>query len=182
MPLHQQETDYSCGPASLLAVLRYWGAFKGKERDLYGPLETSKKDGTEPPKLRDFARSLGLSAELRTGMTLADLRAALGRGETVIVDIQAWRENPHSTKPWKDDWEDGHYVVVIGMDAKDVFFEDPVLKDSYAYMPADELLSRWHDYEDRHGTVQRYWQAGVVIRGRSPAPAPLPTKKPVRLD
>ncbi|MCX5790492.1 MAG: C39 family peptidase [Elusimicrobia bacterium] len=182
VPLHQQETNYSCGAAALFSVLRYWQAFDGKERDLYSPLGTTRKDGTEPPKLAQVAKTFGLSAELRKGMTLSDLRAALDQGQTVIVDIQAWREGKTAKTAWKDDWEDGHYVVLVGLDDKNAFFEDPVLKDSYAYMPVEELPVRWHDYEDRHGRTQRYWQAGIVIHGKTPAPAPLPAKKPARLD
>ena len=182
VPLHQQETDYSCGAASLWSVLRYWGAFDGKERELYAPLKTTRKDGTEPPRIAEVARRFGLEAELRKGMSVSDLRAALDRGQTVIVDLQAWREGKTAKTAWKDDWEDGHYVVLIALDDRHAFFEDPVLNDSYAYMPVDELQVRWHDFEDRHGRTQRYWQAGIVIAGKTPRPAPPPAKRPARLD
>ena len=183
VPIHRQETDYSCGAASLLSVLRYWQAFDGKESDLYGPLQTSPKDGTEPPKLRDVAEKLGLKAELRTEMTLDDLRLLLAKGTPVILDIQAWREGSTAHIPWEKNWEDGHYVVLIGMDEKYAYFMDPVLNDSYAYMPLDELPKRWHDYEDRHGTVERYYQAGIALSGKTPVSNPtLPHKRPARLD
>ena len=135
VPIHQQETDYSCGAASLFTVLRYWQVFDGKERDLYGPLQTDPKEGTEPPKLRDVAEKFGLKAELKTKLNVSDLRAALSKGQTVIVDIQAWREKATAHIPWEKDWEDGHYVVLIAMDDKYAFFMDPVLEDAYAYMP-----------------------------------------------
>lgn len=181
VPLHQQETDYSCGAASLLSVLRYWQAFGGAERDLYDALQTTT-DGTEPDKIEEVARKFGLSAQLREGMSLDDLRAALARGDTAILDIQAWREGPSAKLPWEDVWEDGHYVVLIGMDDSRAYFEDPVLDDSYAAMALDELPRRWHDYENRSGAVRRYFQAAVVISGKTPLANPsLPAKKPVRL-
>lgn len=181
VPLHEQETDYSCGAAALLSVLRYWNVFSGKESDLYGPLGTDPRQGTEPPKLEQVARAMGLKAQLRKGMSVHDLREALARGETVIVDIQAWREGATANIPWEQDWEDGHYVVLIGIDRANAYFEDPVLDDAYAYIDLNELPRRWHDYEDRNGTVERYYQAGIVIGGGAPKPAPRPSKKPVRL-
>jgi hypothetical protein len=39
----------------------------------------------------------------------------------VIILIQAWRDEDNLT-PWVDDWEDGHYVVVIGYDAQNLYF------------------------------------------------------------
>lgn len=39
----------------------------------------------------------------------------------VIILIQAWREDD-DLSPWADDWDDGHYVVVIGYDAKYFYF------------------------------------------------------------
>src|SRR5580704_12187479 len=56
VPLTRQRTGYSCGPAALLGALRYWGVFDGREQDLYALLETTKKDGTESPKLAEGAR------------------------------------------------------------------------------------------------------------------------------
>jgi len=183
VPIHQQETDYSCGPAALLSVLRYWRAFDGAERDLYDLLETTPKDGTEPSKIVGAAAAFGLSVEMRTGMTTDDLRAALARGETVILDMQAWRAGNSARMPWENVWEDGHYAVLIGMDAKYAYFMDPVLKDSYAYMPLEELPRRWHDYESRHGTTQRYFGLGIIISGKPHPPgAPISAKKPARLD
>jgi len=41
----------------------------------------------------------------------------------VIVNGQAWRDD--SGIPWANEWEDGHYMVVIGLDEKNVYFEDP---------------------------------------------------------
>ena len=182
LPLVEQETDYSCGPASLLSVLRYWQVFEGAERDLYGPLDTTPKDGTEPQKLVEVAARYGLSAEMREGMSVSDLSAALKRGDTVIVDFQAWREEGVPRLPWEEVWEDGHYSVLAAMAAKNAYFMDPVAEGAYAYMPLDELPKRWHDYEDRHGTVNRSFQLGVIIRGKTPIEAPSkPPSRPIRL-
>lgn len=182
LPIVEQQTDFSCGPASLLSVLRYWTGFRGTERDLYGPLETTPKDGTEPAKLAEYARGAGLSAEVREGMTLEDLRAALGLGRTVIVDLQAWSSTESARLPWRDRWEDGHYVVLAAMDAANAYFMDPSAEGALAWVPLSELPERWHDYEDRHGQVERNDHLGVVIFGDAPRHRrPQPARAPVRM-
>jgi hypothetical protein len=106
-------------------------------------------------------------------MSLDDLRAALARGDTVILDLQAWHDPLREVieKGWKEIWDDGHYVVLIAMDERFAYFMDPSTETGYVYVPLDELMDRWHDYEDRHGFVQRYYRLGLTIRGKKGRPA-----------
>lgn len=170
LPITTQETNYSCGAASALSVLRYWQAYDGDERSLYELLGTKPQDGTPPESIARGLRQLGLRAELREGMTIGDLRAALRRGDSVILDIQAWREDEDT--PWSERWQDGHYVALVGMDEHYAYLMDPSTPDRYAYVPLPELLERWHDYEDRDGPPRRYYQLGIVVRGTRPLPRP----------
>jgi predicted double-glycine peptidase len=165
VPLVQQATDYSCGAASLLAVLEYWKVYDGTETALYKPLHTSKKYGTEEGPMAQLARKYGLQAELRYGMSLQDLRDSLAEGNTVIVDLQAWPEHPDDGLSWANRWDDGHYVVLVAMDADYGYFMDPSAHGAYAYIPLPELLERWHDMDDRHGTIKRTEHLGIAIRG-----------------
>jgi predicted double-glycine peptidase len=167
LPLTPQATDYSCGAAALLSVLNYWQIYEGNEEDLYPILETTREEGTHPRKIAEGAKLLGLRSEMRTGMRPEDLEAALSKGETVILDIQAWSD-PDNTDAWEDRWEDGHYVVLIGMDSRNFYFMDPSVKTGYGYIPHGELMDRWHDYEDRYGPVEKYFQLGIVISGKKP--------------
>ena len=92
VPIVPQATDYSCGAAAVLSVLYYWQLHSGGESTLYADLGTTPKDGTHPKKMIEVARKLGLRAEMKENLTLADLRAILARGETAILDFQAWRD------------------------------------------------------------------------------------------
>lgn len=166
VPIVRQGTNYSCGAASLLAVMAYWRVYDGNEKDLYGLLETTPENGTEPDKIENGAQVFGLQAELRENMALQDLSAALARGWPVILDVQAWSDS-NNALPWRDRWDDGHYVVLVGMDARFAYLMDPSTAPGYAFVPIDELMDRWHDYEDRHGYVRRYFQAGITIRGKT---------------
>lgn len=147
VPLHHQQTSYSCGPAAVLAALRYWKKSefaRTREAALYGPLRTNK-DGTDPQPMTDFLnQQQGLHAEYLTGVGLSDLKRAVDRGEPPIVSIQAWRD-PKRTQDWTTDWDDGHYLVVIGYDRDNLFFMDPDTIGHYAFIPQGEFMDRWHD-------------------------------------
>lgn len=175
VPLVAQATDYSCGAAAFLAVLYYWQAYKGTESSLYAMLGTTPDNGTEPDQITEVARLFGLEATMKEGLGLGELRAALQRGDTAILDLQAWRDGK-STLPWKDTWEEGHYAVVVGMDEEYAYVMDPIATAGYAYVPLLELLDRWHDYDDRGGQKRPYYGLGVLVHGKNPlttVPGPL---------
>ena len=166
LPIVRQANDYSCGPAALLSVLNYWQAYEGTEASLYRLLQTTKKDGTEPTKLVAVAKKFGLEAEMRDRLEVKDLREALDRGDTVILSLQAWRDEVQKPLPWKDTWDEGHYVVLIAMDSNYIYVMDPSGPMTYVYVPVEEFIERWHDFEDRHGYVWKYQHLGVIIRGK----------------
>lgn len=167
VPLVRQATSYSCGAAALLSLLFYWQGYDGREDSLYKELGTTPKDGTPPESLIEAAARRGLEARLVEHMSLADLRDALQRGDTVILDIQAWRDKAVKRK-WSETWEDGHYVVLVGMDKENAYVMDPSSLGAYGHIPLSELPERWHDYENRHGIIRRYHRLGIVIRGTKP--------------
>ncbi len=173
VPDVRQSTPYSCGAASLQAVLSYWGKDL-REDELLTMLNTTGERGTSPYTIVNVSRSLGFSAELRTDVTLLDLESAVHAGIPVIVGIQAWRDN---TSPpfWLDDWGDGHYLVVIGMDEKNVYLEDPAMLGTRGVISRDEFLMRWHDFAGRDirdpGAIT-YRRLAVFIRGDTPAQYP----------
>ena len=176
VPLMPQSTNYSCGAAALNSILHYWKAYDGNESSLYPLLRTTPEDGTHPDRLVAGARHYGLRAELREGLGLPDLEAALKRRETVILDIQAWQEGDPTPDDWTDNWEDGHYVVLVGMDQGFLYVMDPSTHLSYGYIPRAELPGRWHDYETAGGQRREYRKMAVFISGKahlSAFPAPL---------
>ncbi|HEX9105279.1 MAG TPA: C39 family peptidase [Polyangia bacterium] len=162
VPAVAQATDYSCGPATMTAVLRYWKRPVACEQDLYSPLHTTQKDGTEPYRLEEVARANGLRAEYRIGATVDELRAALAAGTTVILDLQAWRD---TARPWADDWDDGHYVVLVAIAGDRVYAMDPSADDGFSWLTLGELAERWHDFEMRDGQRRNLQHMAVFIAG-----------------
>ena len=106
----------------------------------------------------------GLNAEHHFNMTMNDLEIFVGRGVPVIVLIQAWRDEEDEDKEWIDLWDDGHYVVVIGVDAKYVYFEEPSILGGIGYIPKKEFMDRWHDYDTNADT--RLVHYGMTVFGK----------------
>jgi ABC-type bacteriocin/lantibiotic exporter with double-glycine peptidase domain len=154
VPAVKQVTDFSCGAAATLSVLRLWRTASyadTAETDLHGALETTDAQGTEPEPMEEYLRvAAQLKAEYRHGdVTLAQLLAAVDRGEPPIVDLQAWRDRD---RPWRETWDAGHYVVLAGYDAERLYVMDPsvLTPGAYAYLPIEELEERWHDLAGPH--------------------------------
>jgi predicted double-glycine peptidase len=157
VPLVRQKTNYSCGAAAALALLRYWYDAQYRDVDehaLYGALGTTPAAGTEPqPIARFFDAEPGLAAayvqsEPGRPVELAEVERSIDAGEPVIVDIEAWQDaaaRPQDRKPWATDWSDGHYVVAIAYDARRLYFMDPSTLGHYTYIDKPEFLERWHD-------------------------------------
>ncbi len=165
VPDTRQSTEYSCGASALQAVLMYYGEEFG-ENELMDKLKTTY-NGTNPRDITRVARELGFQAELRENCTLEDLEKSIKLKVPVIVSGQAWREGDDLKKPWKDVWDSGHYMVIVGLDEKNVYFEDPSLLGSKGFMPREEFLDRWHDVDEK-----KYLQLGIFITGKKPAPPP----------
>jgi len=164
VPDVRQATDYTCGAASLQAILAYYGVRDDSESVLAQELHTDPQFGTDTSDIVRVARASGLAAEQREGMTLHDLEELVLRRVPVMVAYQAWRDED-ATGPWANEWERGHYSVVIGLDAENVYLEDPVLIGEVGFIPRAEFLERWHDV-DRND--RRLNQIGIVITSEKP--------------
>lgn len=149
VPTVKQRTDFSCGAAATLSLLRYWHGeayARVEEHDLFGPLQTTPENGTEPEPITEYLRKVaGLEATYLHGdVTLAHLERAIDAGHPPLVDFQAWRD---TEDPWPQVWDAGHYCVLVGYDAEHLYFMDPsvLTVGAYAYLPRHELAERWHN-------------------------------------
>ena len=168
-PFIRQERSYNSGAAVLRSVLRYRGGFSGTEEEILPRLGGSMQNGTTPQAIVKAARELGLEAEYNENLSLKDLRKARRRGDSVIVDLQAWSAAVESSSAtWKECWEDGHYVLLAGFDKDYAYFMDPALNGGYGYIPLPEFQERWHDYEDTAGKIWRHNGLAVFLRGGKP--------------
>jgi predicted double-glycine peptidase len=175
VPVVKQATDFSCGAAATLSMLRLWrwdAYARVDERALYAALRTTGTHGTEPEPITEYlCNEARLDACYRhTDVTLAELEAAVDAGEPPIVDLQAWRDRD---APWAETWDAGHYVILVGYDAERLFVMDPsvLTPGGYAFFPRAELSERWHDLTGPNDA--RVDRMTIFVRGRGPRWVPL---------
>lgn len=170
VPDVRQSTGFSCGAAAFQAVLGYWGIDE-VEGDLIAELGSDPEQGTPPHAIARVARARGFQVRVHENLSLAGLAGEVHRGVPVIVAIQAWPSEPSPGRRWVDEWEEGHYVVVVGVDDSSVTVEDPSLLGARGFIPTTEFLDRWHDVD---ASDRRWVHLGIAIEGDAPAvPRPL---------
>lgn len=160
VPLIQQVTDYDCGATAVQAVLRYYGV-KATTAELIHRMGTNAEHGTAPYRIVRCLWDFGFS--LRAGrMDIPEVEAWLDNGVPVILDLQAWADDP--TVNYTVSLTEGHYVVAMGYDDQFVYFSDPAVGEMVKLTRA-ELEARWHD--TTHGVL--YDHFGIAVSDRTSA-------------
>jgi predicted double-glycine peptidase len=147
VPLMRQSTDYTCGVAALQAVLAYYGQ-DVREDILAKTLKANRIVGTRYKNIARYAEAHGVPVAIYKDMTIEQLEKSIREGHPVLCLIQAWADRD---KQWdySKDWNDGHYVVAVGVDSERVIFMDPSTAGHYAYIPLKEFEERWHDVDGK---------------------------------
>jgi len=154
VPDVRQQTGFTCGSACLRSISKYFQVGPKTEEE-FAELCGTTKEGTHPNQLKKFAEKLGLEARLYTGLSIENLKAYIDQRRPVIVEIQAWG-NPKKYKELKD----GHFVIAVGYDDKNFYFEDPSLMHIRGYMPFEEFDARWKEKETNGDYM---YHSGLVI-------------------
>lgn len=160
-PEIRQAKAYTCGVASLQAILYYYG-LSYREDQLEKMLYATPEKGTNPPKIIQLCRSLGLKVTTHHNMNFDMVKSYLDQKKPILVAYQAW--NPKKTS-YAQSWLNGHYSVIVGLIDENVILEDPSLI-GLGYITKDDFLTRWHD-KDSDGN--KYIRYGMVIYGRDVA-------------
>jgi predicted double-glycine peptidase len=116
------------------------------ESELARLLKANPREGTAFSQIKRFSESRGYNVQVLKDMKLDDLKKWLDAKKPVLCLIQAW---PERKVDYKNDWDDGHYVVAIGYDERNVYFMDPSTLGNYTYIPVAEFLDRWHDTDSK---------------------------------
>lgn len=139
----RQMTEYSCGASALRSVLSYWGIDVDEEA-LMKLLGTNEDVGTFPEDLARGAQSLGLKAEVRENATLEDVQRFTASGNPVIALGQVWRSQRETPASAADEWDCGHYIVVLAVDDEYVYFQDPYIWLGKGFVPRRTFEDHWH--------------------------------------
>jgi predicted double-glycine peptidase len=144
LPKVRQQTNYSCGPAALKAIAKYFQVGTDDEKDYIKLCKATKELGSSPDNIEKAAIKLGLKTKLKKNMTIKELLNYLKKGIPVICSMQAWGSGGEVY----DKAQSGHYNVAIGFDDKKIYFEDPSIDHpDRGYLSYEEFDDRWHDIE-----------------------------------
>ena len=166
----RQITEYSCGASALQAVLRYWG--KNVDEDaLMKLMGTNDEIGTYPADMVRGAQTLGLAAEFKENATLEDLEQFTGDGHPVIALGQVWRSQKDTPVSAADEWDSGHYIVVLAVDKDYVYFQDPYIRMGKGFVPRSTFREHWHQIMGGRKAARSavLMQPAIFIRGEQPA-------------
>lgn len=157
---YQQTTSYTCGPASAVALMRYYG-MKGDEMALAKEMGSNQAQGTNIIKLTNGLKAHGFQAQWGQNGTLQLLQANLKKGIPTLVGWMDWG---------------GHYVIHVGYDDRgtaDVYddiivFADPAdfydgVRDGLTWFNAKRFESMWMVRGD---TAAMPWVKGLYVVAR----------------
>lgn len=139
---YQQTTEYTCGPASVISLLGYYGK-TGDELKIAGEMGTSSICGTTPEQMTSWLNDHEFTASWHQEGTLEMLRESLTAGMPVLVEWSDWG---------------GHWVLVIGYDTRNtedpmddvLIFADPYdhhddRQDGITWFNAQRFYYMWYD-------------------------------------
>jgi ABC-type bacteriocin/lantibiotic exporter with double-glycine peptidase domain len=165
LPSGRQTFDFDCGAKAMQLVMAYYG-IDVREDELLADLESDSK-GTPSQNMISAAEKRGFQVIARTGFSLEEVKEFVDAKHPVIVLVQAWAERYMTLADWKEDNDDGHYVVFIGYNGNIIVFEDPA-SFRKTWMTDEEFVVRWHDVDPK--TKQRLEHFAIVLQGKEPKP------------
>lgn len=159
----RQTFDFDCGAKALQTVMAYYG-IDIRQDELMKELGTGK-DGTLVEKLISVSEAKGFHVEAREHRSIGEVKRYIDEGHPVIVLLQAWAERYMTLKDWRNDYDDGHYAILIGHAKGVLLFEDPA-SFRRTWLREHEFLARWHDLDSSRN--RKYEEFGMILLGREP--------------
>ncbi len=164
LKIARQTFDFDCGAKVLQTVMAYYGV-EVREDELMKELHTNS-DGTSVANIVKAAQDRGFEVYKKNGFPLEEVKRFVDEGHPVMVVLQAWADRYMTLADWKEDYDDGHYAVVIGHQNGIIIFEDPA-SFRRTWLSEEEFLVRWHDMDAKTG--KKYEHFGMVLIGKVPA-------------
>jgi len=138
----QQTTDYTCGPASVVGLFKYFG-FQTTELTAAKEMKTDPNNGTKPEDIVNWLKSKGLKVTWGENGSIELLKNNLKKDIPTLIEWIDWG---------------GHWTVVVGLDDKgtatteddEIILADPYDKvdgkaDGLTYFNLERFDSMWFD-------------------------------------
>ncbi|MDD5638914.1 MAG: cysteine peptidase family C39 domain-containing protein [Candidatus Pacebacteria bacterium] len=143
-PFQEKLNCSYCGPASLKILLNYYGINKS-DKELARITGWDKGLGVDDKGIKRAAESLGFKVKIKNNSSFDDIAIWLEKGVPVIVD---W-----FTRGRKDcgdsDVADGHYSVVMGLDDKYIYLQDPEI-GRMRKLDREDFMTVWFDFTGKY--------------------------------
>jgi len=138
-----QETLYKsmCGPASMKMVFDYYGIEKSEE-EIAKLCETTEESGTNDEGIKKAAESLGFKVEIKNESTFEDMQDYLNKKMPVIVNWFTRGRSDYSNS----EVADGHYSVVVGLDDRYIYLQDPEIGE-LREIKRNDFMKVWFDFK-----------------------------------
>ena len=140
IPFYKQDTDHTCGPASLQMVLSFLGDFKS-EKSLSEEAHTNHGVGTKHNAMIETARKEGFYCYVNNDSSWKEINNFIADGLPAII---------HFAEPKA---EEEHYAVVIGLEKGEIILNDPWNGKNFK-IKKKEFLSRWHGSRGNHQYIK----------------------------
>lgn len=130
VPYFRQDTNYSCGPASLQMLFAFYGK-RFSEEKLMKELETSKDTGTSHSALVTFSTEEGFYVYVNNNSDIAEIREFIQAGFPVLVHFIETSDN------------EGHYSIITEINSDVVILNDPWNGEGFE-ISLPTFMRRWH--------------------------------------
>lgn len=130
-----------CGPASLKMVFDYYGV-KKTEKELAKLCGTDKELGTKNEAIKNVAEKMGFKVEMKDHSSFEDIQYWLNKKVPVIVDWFTGGKDESNIA-------DGHYSVVVGLDDKFIYLQDPEL-GGMRKIKRKDFMTVWFDFKGKY--------------------------------
>lgn len=156
-PGFRQTFEWNCGTTALNMVLAYYG-YDVTESCIIKMSGANDKEGTPIEGMKKVAKSYGI--QIKEGkLSTSEIRDNIDKGYPSILLIQAWTKK--IDPDWKNEWDQGHYTVVIGYDKNRLIFADPI-SIKRVFLSDGSLNSRWHGFDDDGKKISKW---GMICKG-----------------
>jgi hypothetical protein len=182
---YQQTTDYTCGPAALLSLARFYH-LPGVQADAATELRLAREAGTRFPEGLPPGGKLGTKPQemvvwLEKNGFEARLEAEAAPGEDGAA-LRRLREHIRQGIPTLVAWIDlgGHWAVAVGYDDRQnedpwddvLILADPYdryddVRDGYTVVNANRFYWMWFD---AHYFDRETWRVMITVQPKAPNP------------
>ena len=140
-PFQETLNASMCGPATLKILLDYYG-IKKSEKELARMSGWNKTLGIDDQAMKKTAEKLGFKVKIKNNSKYSDLQKWLEKGIPVIVN---WFTRGRNDYP-ESETADGHYSVVMGLDDKFIYLQDPEIGRIRKIKKYD-FMRVWFDFQ-----------------------------------